>query len=192
MEDANGDYILDEKDLQVSGNSQPLITGGLNNTIAYKNLSLNVFATFTAKRSILNNALAERLSLLNSPFGTKAVVPVDDLNMWTKNGDQATYANAFDYAHNRFTNPFRYDQSLWQEEGSYLKINQITLSYTLQKPLVKRLGLSNVRTFVSASNLTTFSTYSGPNPENVSALGRDGSGGYPVPRTYNFGFNIEF
>ena len=201
MEDANGDYILDEKDLQVSGNSQPLITGGLNNTIAYKNLSLNVFATFTAKRSILNNALAERLSLLNNPFGydrgvigagTKAVIPVDDLNMWTKNGDQATYANAYDYAHNRFTNPFRYDQSLWQEEGSYLKINQITLSYTLQKPLVKRMGLSNVRTFVSASNLTTFSTYSGPNPENVSALGRDGSGGYPVPRTYNFGFNIEF
>jgi hypothetical protein len=178
-----------------------MITGGINNTIAFKNLSLNVFATFTAKRSILNNALADRLSLLNNPFGyggggigsdPRAVVPVGNLDMWTQNGDQATYANAYNYAHNGFTNPFRYEQSLWQEEGSYLKINQITLSYTFGKPLVKRLGLSNVRTFISASNLSTFSNYSGPNPENVSALGRDGSGGYPVPRTYNFGFNIEF
>lgn len=193
--DANGDFILDERDLQVSGNSQPLITGGISNTITFKNISLNVFASFTAKRSILNNALADRLSLLRNPFNSgdkSAVVPVDNLNIWTKAGDVATYANAYNYAHNAFTNPFRYEQSLWQEEGSFLKVNQVTLSYSFEKKFAKRLGLNNVRTFVSASNITTFSNYSGPNPENVTALGRDASGGYPVPRTYNFGFNVEF
>lgn len=200
--DANGDYVIDARDFQVLGNSQPLITGGLSNTIGYKNFSLNVYASFTAKRSILNNALADRLRLLSNPFGynndgvigasTRAVVPLDDLNMWRQAGDVATYANAFDYAHNARTNPYRFEQSLWQEEGSYLKVNQITLSYNFDKKLAKRIGLNNVRTFLSSTNITTFTKYSGPNPENVSGLGRDASGGYPVPRTYNFGFNIEF
>ncbi|TCD01328.1 SusC/RagA family TonB-linked outer membrane protein [Pedobacter psychroterrae] len=198
--DANGDYILDSRDMQVSGNSQPLITGGLSNTVGYKNFSLNIYASFTAKRSVLNNALAERLRLMANPFGIDggvagrkplAVVPLDDLSMWRQTGDNAVYANAYDYAHNQFTNPFRYEQTLWQEEGSYLKINQITLSYQFDKKLAKRVGLNNIRTFLSSSNIATFSKYSGPNPEGVTALGRDGSNGYPVPRTYNFGFNIE-
>lgn len=199
--DANGDYILDERDLQVSGNSQPLLTGGISNTVGFKNFSLNIYASFTAKRSILNNALADRLRLLSNPFGykdgvigaeTKAVVPINNLNMWRKSGDVATYANAYNYAHNMYTNPFRYEQSLWQEEGTYLKINQITLSYSFEKKIARRLGLNNIRTFLSSSNIATFSRYSGPNPENVTAMGRDASGGYPNPRTYNFGFNIEF
>lgn len=200
--DANGDYVLDERDLQVSGNSQPLVTGGLSNTISYKNFSFNIYASFTAKRSVLNNALADRLRLLANPFGyndqgipgtdTKAVIPIDDLNMWTKPGDIATFGNAYDYAHNRFTNPYRYEQGLWQEDGSYLKINQATISYSFDKKLAKRVGMSNIRTFLSATNIVTFSKYTGPNPEAVSAFGRDASGGYPVPRTYNFGFNIEF
>ncbi|WP_457270384.1 SusC/RagA family TonB-linked outer membrane protein [Pedobacter sp. UYEF25] len=199
--DANGDYVLDERDLQVSGNSQPLITGGISNTISYKKFALNIYASYTAKRSVLNNALADRLRLLSNPFGykdgvqgvdTKAVIPIADLNIWKAPGDVATYGNPYDYAHNAFTDPYRYEQGLWQEDGSYLKINQATLAYTFDKKIAKRVGMNNIRVTASASNLVTFSKYSGPNPEAVSALGRDASGGYPVPRTYNFGFNLEF
>ncbi len=199
--DANGDYTLDERDLQVSGNSQPLITGGISNTISYKRFALNIYASYTAKRSVLNNALADRLRLLSNPFGykdgvqgvdTKAVIPINDLNMWRKPGDVATFGNAYDYAHNQYTNPYRYEQGLWQEDGSYLKINQATIAYSFDKKVAKRVGMNNIRLTASASNLVTFSKYSGPNPEAVSALGRDASGGYPVPRTYNFGFNVEF
>src|SRR5690606_4327126 len=124
-------------------------------------------------------------------FGPRAVIPLDDLSIWRQAGDVATYANAYDYRHNQYSNPYRFEQTLWQESGSYFKINQITLSYNFDKKLAKRVGLNNIRTFMSASNITTFTNYSGPNPENVSGLGRDASGGYPVPRTYNFGFNIE-
>ena len=199
--DANGDYTLDERDLQVSGNSQPLITGGISNTISYKRFALNIYAAYTAKRSVLNNALADRLRLLSNPFGykdgvqgadTKAVIPINDLNMWRKPGDIATFGNAYDYAHNQYTNPYRYEQGLWQEDGSYLKINQATIAYSFDKKVARRVGMNNIRITASASNLVTFSKYSGPNPEAVSALGRDASGGYPVPRTYNFGFNVEF
>ena len=199
--DANGDYVLDTRDLQVTGNTQPVLTGGLSNTVSYKNVSVNVFASFTAKRSILNNALADRLRLLSDPFGrkdgiigndTKAVVPIADLNIWRQPGDNSTYGNAYNYAHNAFTQPFRYEQTLWQEEGSYFKINQVTISYNFEKKLARRIGVNAIRPYVSAQNLVTFSKYSGPNAENVSAIGRDGSNGYPVPRTYTFGLNVEF
>lgn len=199
--DANGDYVLDNRDLQVTGNTQPVLTGGLSNTISYARISLNIYCSFTAKRSILNNALADRLRLLSDPFGrrdgvigngTKSVVPLNDLSIWTKAGDNTTYGNAYNYAHNAFTEPFRYEQTIWQEEGSYFKINQVTLGYTFDKKLAKRLGVNAIRPYLSASNLVTFSGYSGPNAENVTAIGRDGSGGYPVPRTYTFGLNVEF
>ncbi|WP_449435287.1 hypothetical protein [Pedobacter steynii] len=184
--------------MQVVGNTQPVLTGGMSNTLSYttpsgSTLSLNIYATYTAKRSILNNALADRLRLLSNPFGLDAVVPVNDLNMWTGLGStNARFANAYDYAHNAFVNNYRYEQTLWMETGSYFKINQITLSYAFAKKMARRIGLNNIRTFLSASNIITFSPYSGPNPEGVTAIGRDGSNGYPVPRVYNLGFNVEF
>ncbi len=190
--DANSDYVLDERDYQVSGSTQPTLTGGLSNTIGYKNFSLNVYASYTAQRSILNNALARRLRLMNNPFGDDAVVPLDKLNVWTTPGQVAKYANAYDYAHNSFTNPFRFDQTLWEEEGSYFKINEVTLSYSFDKKLAKRFGLNSFRPYVNAQNLVTFSGYSGPNAENVTAIGRDASNGYPVPRIYTFGVTAEF
>lgn len=191
--DANGDYVIDYRDRQVAGNTQPLITGGITNTFQYKNFSLNFYASFTAARSILNNALSKRLLLLSQPFGFDAVPPAGSLNIWTGPGDNdATYANAYDYEHGQYMGNFRYEQSLWQESGSYLKINQATLAYNFQKKLAKRLGLNGIRTYFSSANLITFSPYSGPNPENVTSLGKDLSSGYPNPRTYTLGFNVTF
>ncbi|MFP5079790.1 SusC/RagA family TonB-linked outer membrane protein [Pedobacter sp. JCM 36344] len=191
--DANGDYIIDRRDRQVSGNTQPLITGGFTNNFQYKQFGLNIFASFTAKRSVLNNALAKRLLLLSDPFNTNSIPPAGDLNIWKGPGDSnARYANAYNYAHEVYMNNFRYEQTLWQENGSYFKINQVTFSYSLDKKLVKRIGLNNIRTFVSSSNLVVFSPYSGPNPENVTSLGKDLSAGYPNPRTFTLGFNVTF
>src|SRR5690606_18854183 len=150
------------------------------------------YASYTAKRTILNNALAERLQLMSDPFGDRAVVPLEDINMWRKPGDVAKYPYAYDYKRYAAINPFRMDQSLWAEDGSFLKINSVTLSYMFTKAVAQRYGLERIRVFVSAENLTTFSKYSGPNPENVTNMGRDASGGYPVPRQYNVGVNIDF
>src|SRR3546814_2346734 len=87
--------------------------------------------------------------------------------------------------------PFRLDQTLWAEEGSYFKINNLTLSYMFTKKTVRRIGLANLRIYFSTDNLITFSPYTGPNPENVTSMGRDASGGYPVARTYNIGLHLE-
>ncbi|MFB5946833.1 SusC/RagA family TonB-linked outer membrane protein [Albibacterium profundi] len=190
--DLNGDYVLDINDYARTGNTQPLFTGGLSTNITYKNFGLNIFASFTAKRTILNNAMAQRLDLMRDPFGDRVVVPLDDVDMWRQPGDIARYPYAYDYTRYGSILPFRFDQTLWAEDGSYLKINSVSLSYMFDKRLMRSIGLENLRVYISADNLKTFSGYSGPNPENVTSMGRDISEGYPVPRTYNVGFNIEF
>lgn len=199
--DMDGNYILDQVDYEITGNSQPTVTGGISNVITYKNFSLNVYSSFTIKRAILNNALADRLRSMADPFsagGNSAVVPLENLNMWSPLEDDLAssssfrYPNAYNYYHNRYIDPFRYDQTLWQEDGTYLKINSVTFAYQFDKKLVKQLGLSFLRAYISGNNLATFSMYSGPNPENVSNMGRDISGGYPIPRSYTFGVNVEF
>ncbi|SDF87519.1 SusC/RagA family TonB-linked outer membrane protein [Mucilaginibacter sp. P25] len=191
FKDVNGDYILDDRDYEITGNSQPLITGGISTNINYKNFGLNIYASYTAKRTILNNALSDRLSIMRDPYALLAAVPLDDLDIWRKPGDQSKYPNPYSFSRFNQIRPLRSDQNLWQEEGSYLKINTVTLSYMFDKKFVRRFGFNNVRVYFSTNNLVTFSGYNGPNPENVTSLGRDISSGYPVPRTYNLGLNIE-
>ena len=192
FKDMNGDYILDGRDYMIAGNSQPLIVGGLGVNLKYKQFGLDIYGSFTATRTILNNALADRLGLMRDPFGDRAVVPLSDLDMWQRPGDVAKYPYAYDYQRFGSIDPFRADQTLWEEDGSYLKLNTITFSYLFSKQFVRRIGLNNVRVYVSGENLRTFSNYTGPNPENVTNMGRDASGGYPVPRKYNLGLNVEF
>lgn len=189
-QDVNGDYVIDNNDKLVSGNSQPVVTGGLSSYLSYKNFSVNINASYTYKRDIINSALSSRLTLVNNPFNTKAILPLSDLNYWKRPGDQAVYPNPFDYNRSSAINPFRADQTLFQESGSYFKINNVTVAYS-NKALANRLGISGFRLYLSANNIITFSPYSGPNPENVTALGYDASGGYPVSRTYNVGLNLD-
>jgi len=191
-QDVNGDYVIDDNDKQITGNSQPVVTGGLSTYLSYKNFSLNINASYTYKRDIINGALSSRLRLVNNPYNATAILPLSDLNYWKQAGDRAVYPNPFDYSRSAAINPFRPDQTLFQENGSYFKINNLTFGYTLDRTLVYKLGLKGLRVYLSANNIITFSPYSGPNPENVTALGYDASGGYPVSRTYNIGCNVDF
>ncbi|MEC5146043.1 TonB-linked outer membrane protein, SusC/RagA family [Chitinophaga sp. 180180018-2] len=191
-QDVDGNYVVTGDDYTAAGNSQPLITGGLQSYVNWKNFSVNVSCSFTLIRSILNNALAQRMQYLGNPYDPKTMVDFKDVNYWSANNYNAYYPNPFDYMRAGQINPYRYEQTLIQEDGSYFKINTLTLAYLLNRKLTNRYGINSVRVYASSNNLFTFSKYSGPNPENVSALGRDQSGGYPVPRTWNFGLNVEF
>lgn len=192
LKDVNGDYILDINDYLISGNAQPLFVGGLGfEATFYKRFQLSANASYTIGRTILNNALADRLAIMQNPFGLSSVVPLDDVDIWTKPGDVAKYPNPYDYARYGSIQPLRKDQTLWAESGSYLKINSLTLGYAFPKEKLRRFGLYNLRFHCTTTNVITFSKYSGPNPENVNSLGRDNSNGYPSPRTYTIGINME-
>ncbi|RFS22062.1 SusC/RagA family TonB-linked outer membrane protein [Chitinophaga silvatica] len=191
-EDRDGNYILDNNDYTIAGNSQPLITGGVQSVLNYKNFSFTINASYTAKRDIINDALVQRLQYLGQPFDQRSIVDFNSINYWKAYGNDASYPNPFDYTRAGAVQPFRGDQTLFQEDGSYFKINTITIGYILNKNLTHRYGLNTVRFYLTCNNVKTFSNYSGPNPENVSALGRDQSNGYPIPRSWNFGLNVQF
>jgi TonB-linked SusC/RagA family outer membrane protein len=191
FEDVDGDYVITDKDRQVLGNSQPLMFGGLSTSLAYKSFGLMIAGSYTYDRDIINVALAERLKMAGNPFGTQAVLPLDDINYWKNVGQRAIYPDALNYTRAGNIDPFRYNQSLFQEDGSYFKINTVVFTYAFNKQQLRRLGINGLRVSATAYNVAIFSPYSGPNAENVTDLGFDDSKGYPVPRTYSVGINVD-
>lgn len=190
--DLDGNYILNEYDRVIAGNSQPQITGGFFTLLQYKNWSLEVNTSFTLKRDILNNYLASRFASFNKPTDLGSMVPLSEYKYWQQVGDEAIYANPFDFVRSDRISPFRFNQTLFQEDGSYFKLNAIKVYYNFNQKLTQRYGMNRVSINATAFNLGYITRYSGPNPENVSAMGRDFPSNYPLPKQFALGLNIEF
>lgn len=194
--DLDGNYVIDDRDLVIAGNSFPRFTGGIQSFLQYNNFSLNINVSYTLGRDILNNALAEQMQVYANPFAFQRdadLVPISDLNYWQGQGHVgALYPNPYDYLRSEYISPFRFNQTLFQEDGSYWKINTVTLSYNIPRAFSQKYGISSFRVYGTANNVYTFSNYSGPDPENVSDLGRDRSNGYPMRRSYTIGLNVQF
>ena len=197
--DLNGDYILDQRDLVVAGNSRPRITGGFGATIQYKAWSIQPNIIFSIKRDIINNAAADMFRGYYYPTknpdaaNPSALVPLDNFDYWTYANADAFYPNPFDFRRAGFINPYRYNSTLFQEDGSYVKLGSTTISYNVDRDYVKkRFGITGLRLYVNANNIYTWSRYSGPDPELVSDLGYDSSAGYPRAREFTFGVDVQF
>ncbi|MFV0606110.1 MAG: SusC/RagA family TonB-linked outer membrane protein [Niabella sp.] len=197
--DINGDYIIDENDMVPVGNPLPLMYGGFTPMYQFGNFQLRVSTSFIIKRDILNLVLANRLNTYTNPTSLGALQPIDDLNYWKPvNGDLdngtsgAVYPNPFDFTRADALNPYSVNQTLYMEDGSYFKIGSILLSYSFPEHAIRRFKMSQLRINASMYNVYTFSKYSGINPETVTQLGRDVSGGYPTPRGYSLGVSIQF
>jgi TonB-linked SusC/RagA family outer membrane protein len=153
--DINEDGVIDDNDRTIIGCGQPLHTGGLNNTLYYKGFDLNFFLQWSYGNDVLN---ANRIIFEN---GTKL-----NLNQFT------SYNNRF----NAQTNPnsdiprvnangmYVYSSRV-VEDGSFLRLKNITLGYTLPARMLKRFKMDTFRIYLSAENLWTLTNYSGPDPE---------------------------
>lgn len=194
--DIDGNYILDERDMVVAGNSFPKFTGGFQSMITYGAFTLSFNISVTAGRDILNNSLAQRLASYNDPLKYQqdaSLVPLNEFDFWQGPGDaDAAYPNPYDYTRSNAIKPFRFNQTLFQENGSYVKLNTVTFGYNVPKDKTLRYGINYSRIYFTANNVYTFSKYSGPNPENVTDLGRDRSDGYPMRRSFTLGLNVQF
>src|SRR5690606_30438726 len=191
--DLNGDYVLDAEDLVFAGNSQPRFTGGFGATVQYKNWSLQSNFVMTIKRDVLNTSIANYFKSYYFPTGNGALLPIDNYDYWTPHNISASYPNPFDFRRAALIDAYRYNSTLFQEDGSYLKFDSATLSYNFDREyLQSRLSITGARLYVTAGNIYTFSRYSGPDPELVSALGYDTSDGYPRARNFTFGLDIQF
>ncbi|GAB1463560.1 TonB-dependent receptor [Pedobacter sp.] len=182
-QDTNGDKMINDLDRVVIGNPNPKHTGGISNRFTYRNFTFDVFCTWSYGNEILN---ANRL-IFEGNAGNDAM-----LNQY------ASYADRWSMNNQLATNfrvggqgPSGVYSSRVIEDGSYIKIKNVYLSYELPATLSKKIKLLGIQVFASASNVYTFTKYRGTDPEvaNYQSLYFQGLdyGAYPQQRTMVLG-----
>ena len=212
--DENG--IIDERDRTDIGSPLPKFTFGWTNTFRYKNLDLSIFLNGSYGNKVMNyNSLT--LTHMNSTWTNQlqSVVskrarlePIDptivyaDGSKWFDHIDNVRVKNpGTKIPHTSINDPNDNDRisDRYVEDGSFLRIKNITLGYTFPRALLNKAKIENLRVYVNIQNLYTFTKYTGYDPE-VGASTQDSSGltygldngRYPSPAMYSFGLNITF
>ena len=185
--------IADGGDRRVLGNTNPTYFGGLTNSFKWKGLDLEIFTRFSGGNSILNVTRQE--TLLNQDFNNNGT---EILNRWTKEG-QITDVPKMRLNNNAQVNLAGQATSRFVEDGSFIRIQNIILGYSLPKNLLKKanIGITNLRVFGQIQNAFTFTKYKGLDPElnangNVNqTFGLDFNTN-PQFRVVTFGLNVGF
>lgn len=186
-DDVNGDHIINEDDRQVIGDATPDFFGGITNNFSYKGLSLSVFFQFSYGNDIYSEINHQRNSVVRYNN-----LSTDALDRWREQGDVTDFPKPVR------DDPLQSDsriQSRWVEDGSYIKLKNINLSYNIPNSVVTKLGLRKLEVYASALNLITWTHYTGFDPDVNSYSGlREGidEGSYPQSRTVMLGLNIGF
>ncbi len=183
IEDVNGDGRIDPDDRTVIGYAEPDFYGGLSNRFAYGPFSLDAFMNFSVGNEVVN---ASNAFLMNATGQMNERAEV--LDRWTPENTDTDIprANA-----NRRTLLY----STLVEDGTFLRLQSMTLSYQLPQSLLR--GARSGRVFITGQNLFTLTDYSGFDPEvnslngSPSARGLD-VGAYPRARIWNFGVSVSF
>ncbi len=187
-DDLNGDHIIDANDKQIIGNAQADFTGGFNNDISYKNFTLNVFFQFSYGNDIYSN-----LNMMRNWVFAYNNVSTDALNRWRKQGDVTNFPRPI--RNDPLGNEYNRVSDRWVEDGSYLRLKNVSLSYDVPTKLIRKLNIRKLRAYVTADNLVTWTHYTAYDPDVSSysglQLGVD-DGSYPQSRTFIFGLNVEF
>jgi TonB-linked SusC/RagA family outer membrane protein len=190
FEDLNGDKALSDADLQIIGNAWPDFYGGLGNEFTYGDFDLNVFFNYSLGNSIWNNT-RYRMGHGGSRNGVFAQLQ-DQLDRWQKPGDITEVPRLTTKGNNASIIPDRF-----LEDGSYVRLKTVSIGYRLPKKILAKHHISNVRIYMSATNLLTFTKYKGVDPE-VNTMGNNQNVmGYDQaiasqPRTFQAGFNVAF
>lgn len=192
--DINGDYNVDNDDMVVQGDPNTKVYGGFINTFTYKGFSLQLLTTFALGRSVWNGYLSDKLaSASNNPpvfFGTRSgpAAEFNGLNLWTRPGDQAGLGSLFST-----TDPWTIRSSLFVEDASFFRIRTANLSYTFPvSEKLKKLGVRMIRLYGVADNIAVFHGANLPDPENIGIDGFTTANGYPVPKKFTLGLDIQF
>ena len=217
--DINGDNVINELDRTNIGSPLPKFTFGWTNTFRYKNVDLSIFLNGSVGNKVLNYNLMGQdwsgLTHMNSVWVNQhnciadraRLVPIDAEKVYTDGSWQTDINNVqVSNADTRTPRPTIKDPNdndrisdRYVEDGSYVRIKNITLGYTFPKKLLEKAKIENVRVYCNIQNLYTFTKYRGYDPE-VGASTQDSSGltfgvdngRYPSPMTCSFGINITF
>lgn len=179
--DINNDGVINDEDRTNIGDPIPDFTMGFNLTLNYKNFDLSAYAFASVGNDIVRNY--ER----NLPNANR---PVSFLNRWTGEGTSNSFPRVTTGANNNIL-----FSDFYVEDGSFVRLQNLQLGYTLSRETVEKWGLGKLRFYVSVNNLFTLTEYSGYDP--TASTGEPIGGGidygfYPTPRTYLLGINLKF
>ncbi len=181
--DVNGDDVINEDDRTYIGNPTPDWTLGFNASVEYHNFDLSFLFTGAFGHQIFNGAQRQDLRYTNRP--------VSALDRWTGEGTSDEVPR---YTWSDVNNNYRVSD-LYIENGSYLRLKNIQVGYTLPKSFLEKIKCGAWRFYVSAENLLTFTGYTGADPEIGAMSSFDvgiDRGIYPAARTFRFGTSISF
>lgn len=190
FEDVNGDKKIDANDRTIIGNNMPDFTWGMTNTFTFKSFDASIS---------LQGVVGSEVLHLGRRFYTQGEGNQNQLREMLGRWQSETNPGSgwIPRANSQPTGQNNAISSRWVEDGSFLRVNNLTVGYTLPDAFVKKCSIQRARVYVSTQNLLTFSSYSGYNPEtsfkedNVTAPGTD-YGMYPLYRTCTFGINVTF
>lgn len=186
FDDVNGDGIINAEDRVKIGDPNPKFTGGFTNNLTWKQFELSVFLQFSYGNDIFNGNRIFIEAMKGADNQSTAI-----LRRWRKPGDITDIPRATESdpnGNNRISSRF-------VEDGSYLRVKNVTFSYVLGRELADRLKVRNARVFVTSQNLLTFTRYSGMDPEvnytgDNNLLRATDFFTYPQARTVSVGLNL--
>lgn len=204
-EDRNGDGKIDEEDRTYIGTPEPKFSFGINNNLTYKNFDFNIFLNGVYGNKIYNLLREYYTNPMQNSGMLKETIHIARIGLIDPEGSASDINNVY------VTNPDASIQRIhvtdannnnrtsdrFVENGSYLRIKNVSLGYTFPKKLISKYQIDNLRVYVNIQNLHTFSNYSGYDPE-VGAYNYDmklrniDNARYPSQRIYTFGLNVSF
>ena len=213
--DINNDGIIDENDKTNIGSPLPKFTFGWTNTFNYKNFDLSIFINgsygnkvmnytsipLTSMTSTWNNQIQEKIADRAQLAAIDPNKVYEDGNMWY-NDITNVYVTNPGTSTPRVAIGNTYNQNIssrYIEDGSYIRLKNISLGYTFPKSIIKKIHLDNLRVYCNLQNVVTLTKYDGYDPEigasttdaNGYVFGLD-NGRYPSPFTCTFGVNLSF
>lgn len=184
--DQNGDGIITTADRTVIGNAIPKWYGGITNTFAWKGIDFSFMFQFNYGNDIYN---ATRLYATQSRNGRRNML-AEVADRWTETNASNLVPSTKGYVTNDVYSRF-------VEDGSFLRLKNVTLGYTLPKKWTQKAYIKRMRVYATGQNLFCISGYSGYDPE-VSTAGNNPMtpgldwGAYPKSRVFTFGIDLQF
>jgi len=194
--EGNIDHKINNSDIKVIGNAMPDFIFGWTNRFSWKSFDLTVLLQGSQGNDVFNMGRI-RLESMGEGSSTRM------LDHWTPTNQDTDVPAFIDYQTRtaaglvsgriNMKEPGR--NSRWVEDGSYVRVKNITLAYTIPETLISRIGITRLRVYFSGTNLLTFTKYSGYDPEVSSFNSSDAMMGidysnYPTARTVTFGLDL--
>ncbi len=172
------------EDLVIRGNATPKWLVGWNNSIIWRNLSINLFFYGAFDYDRLN---ISRFTTASMSGGSRFITLRDAyFNGWdyVENKSDAKYASVKNTDNKSYANT-----TFWLEDASFIKLKNVTISYTMPRHITR---FADIQVSVSAQDIFTFTKYKGMDPEVYSSYEGLDYGAYPIPRTITFGLKLTF